>query len=159
TSLRTLVTAIFSILISCSGALSQQPSNDQSEWKPVESAMGRSGKPQPDGAFKFAMPRKDLKVTVSGTPVKPGLALGSWTAFKKHANGAMVMGDLVLLQSEVEPVMSKLQAGGIEVTALHNHLLNETPHVMYMHIKGEGDAVKLAKTLHEALALTKTPGE
>src|SRR5258708_36753319 len=103
------------------------------EWKPVETALGRSGKLQPDGTFKFAMPRKDLKVTVAGTPVKPGLALGAWAAFKGTVGDAMVMGDLVLTESEVEPVMLKLQQGGMEVTALHNHLLNESPRVLYIN--------------------------
>ncbi len=138
----------------------QQPKSDQSDgaWKPVEGALGRSGKLQPDGIFKFSMPRKDMNVTVSGTHVKAGLALGSWTAFKGSGANAMVMGDLVLSESELEPVMLKLEQGGIEITAVHNHLLNESPRVMYMHIAGHGDATKLAQTIHDALALTKTPG-
>ena len=135
----------------------QQTGQVPSAWKRVEDAMGRKGSMQPADVFKFGMPRSDLKVTVEGTPIKPGLALGSWAAFKKSGNAAMVMGDLVLLSSEVEPVMSKLQEGGIEVTAVHNHLLGETPRVMYMHIAGQGNAVKLASALNNALALTKTP--
>jgi hypothetical protein len=103
------------------------------------------------------MPRSDLKVTVAGTPIKAGLALGSWLAFKKAGNEAIVMGDLVLTQAEVGPVMMKLQQEGIEETALHNHLLNESPRVMYMHVAGHGDAVKLATALKTALALSKTP--
>jgi len=132
---------------------------DAAKWKPVESAFGRSGKPQSDGAFKFAMPRKDLKMTVGGTAIKPGLALGSWAAFSSPGDDAMVMGDLVLLEAEVAPVMDKLEAGGVSVTAVHNHLLGESPRVMYMHIGGHGSATKLAQTLHDALALTKTPQE
>jgi hypothetical protein len=97
-------------------------------------------------------------VTLDGVEVKAGFALGSWVAFKKDGPIAMVMGDLVLTQDEVEPVMLKLQQGGIEQSALHNHLLGETPRVMYMHVQGHGDAVKLAKTIHDAIALTKTPG-
>ena len=103
------------------------------------------------------MPRKDLKVTVNGTPIKPGLALGSWAAFSASDENAMVMGDLVLTEDEVAPVMAKLQEGGIEITALHNHVLHETPRVMYMHIAGHGSAAKLAKSIHEALAATGTP--
>jgi Domain of Unknown Function (DUF1259) len=129
-----------------------------SQWKQVEDAMGRSGTVQTDGAIKFGMPRKDLTVVVGGITVKPGLALGSWAAFKKDRNQALLMGDLVLSGDEVAPVMAKLQDGGVEVTALHNHLLDESPRVMYMHIGGHGDAVKLATTLHDALVLTKTPG-
>jgi hypothetical protein len=128
-----------------------------SQWKAVEDAMGRPGKLQPDGTFKFSMPRKDMKVTVSGIPIQAGLALGSWTAFEGTQNHAMVMGDLVLTEDEVEPVMRKLQQEGIQETAVHNHLLHEMPRVMYMHIEGHGDAVKMAKAIHDALALTKTP--
>src|SRR5437660_3440625 len=111
-------------LVSCA-AVAQSASQTPAEWKPVEDAMGRSGKLQPDGVFKFSMPRKDLKVTVAGTPVKPGLALGSWAAFSASGDTAMVMGDLVLTEDET-PVMAKLQQGGIEVTALHNHVLHES---------------------------------
>jgi Domain of Unknown Function (DUF1259) len=129
------------------------------EWKLVEDALGRSGKLQPDGAFKFAMPRKDLKVTIDGTPIKAGLALGSWAAFSSSGDNAMVMGDLVLTEDEVGPVMLALQQGGIEVTALHNHVLHESPRVMYMHIGGHGNAAKLALAIHAALAVTATPAE
>jgi hypothetical protein len=120
--------------------------------------MGRSGQVQPGDIMKFSMPRKDLHVTVNGVAIKPGLALGSWAAFARHGNEAMVMGDLVLTEDEIAPVMSKLQNGGVQEAALHNHLLGESPHVMYMHIATHGDAVQIAKTLHDALALTKTPG-
>ncbi len=128
------------------------------EWKQVEAAMGRPGAVQPGDVYKFAMPRKDLNVTVEGTPIKAGLALGSWVAFKKMGNEAMVMGDLVLTEDEVEPTMLKLQENGIEQTALHNHLLHDSPRVMYMHISGRGDTTKMATGIHDALALTKTPG-
>jgi hypothetical protein len=129
------------------------------EWKPVETALGRGGKLQPDGAFKFSMPRKDLKVTVGGTPIKPGLALGSWAAFSASGDNAMAMGDLVLTEDEVTPVMQKIQQGGLEVTAIHNHILHESPRVMYMHIAGHGDAAKLAQAIHDALTATGTPAE
>lgn len=134
-----------------------QPQQNASEWKTVETAMGRSGQPQPGDVCKFSMPRGDMKVSVTGVAIKPGLALGSWVAFKKMGSEAMAMGDLVLADSEVEPVMKKLADGGVQITALHNHLLGETPRVMYMHIAGHGDAAKLATTIHDALALTKTP--
>ncbi|HTC92672.1 MAG TPA: DUF1259 domain-containing protein [Terriglobales bacterium] len=130
---------------------------NDSQWKAVEDALGRPGQVQPDGVLKFGMPRRDLKVSVNGVEVKPGFALGSWAAFKKSGSEAMVMGDLVLLQEEVAPVMAKLQEEGFEITALHNHLLGETPRIMYMHIGGHGDAVKLAESLKAALALTGTP--
>ena len=142
------------LLLATFGLLAAQTANP---WSAVEEALGRHGSAQPGDVYKFGMPRCDLHVTVRGVAIKPALALGSWLAFKKTADGAVVMGDIVLLESEVEPVMLKLQHAGIQHTALHNHLLNETPRVMYMHIMGHGDAVKLAQSLREALALTKTP--
>ena len=149
--LMTLLVALVSIFAQ------QQPNPTSPEWKAVEDALGRKGSMQPGDVFKFSMPRSDLKVTIMGTPVKAGLALGSWLAFKKTGNDAIVMGDLVLTESEVEPVMMKLQQEGIEQTAVHNHLLNESPRVMYMHVAGHGDPAKLAAALKDALALTKTP--
>jgi len=136
-----------------------QPSQTPAEWRTVESALGRSGKLQADGAFKFAMPRRDLKVAVGDVQINPGFALGAWAAFSSNGDNAMVMGDLVLTEDEVTPVIAKLQQNGIEVTAVHNHLQHETPRIMYVHIEGHGAATKLAKSLHEALALTGTPAE
>lgn len=149
-----VVAAGFACLVSAAIAQSSTPA----VWKDVEDAIARPGQAQPGDIIRFGLPRKDLHVTLDGVEVKAGFALGSWVAFKKDGATAMVMGDLVLTQDEVEPVMLKLQQGGIEQSALHNHLLGETPHVMYMHIQGHGDAVKMAKTIHDAIALTKTPG-
>jgi hypothetical protein len=129
-----------------------------SNWKQVEEAMGRPGQMQPGDVIRFGMPRKDLHVTLDGVDIKPGLAFGSWVAFKQESGGAMVMGDLVLTEDEVEPVMMKLQEAGIHESALHNHLLGESPHVMYMHIASHGNSVAMAKAIHDAVALTKTPG-
>jgi hypothetical protein len=128
-----------------------------SDWKAVEQALGRSGQLQGDGAYKFGLPRGDLKVTVDGVQVKPTLALGSWVAFSSPGQDAMLMGDLVLPEDEVSPVMLALQENGLQITALHNHVLHETPRVMYMHIAGHGDAVKLAGSVKQVIALTKTP--
>ena len=150
-----LLLALIAVLLFASAQ--QQSNPTPSEWKSVEDALGRKGSMQPGDVYKFSMPRSDLKVTVAGTPIKAGLALGSWLAFKRMGNDAVAMGDLVLTESEVEPVMAKLQEEGVEQTAVHNHLLNETPRVMYMHVAGHGDAVKLATALKDALALTKTP--
>lgn len=127
------------------------------DWKPLEMALGKAGTVQPGDVYKVSFPRSDLKVTVAGVELKPALALGSWVAFKKDGEMTVVMGDLVLTESEVTPVLSKLEAGGVEPTALHNHVLNESPRVMYMHIHAMGDGVKVAKAIHDALALTKTP--
>jgi len=130
------------------------------DWKDVEQAIGRAGSLLPGGVYKVSFPRGDLTVIADGVTIRPALALGSWAAFKDIGGGrVMTMGDLVLLESEVTPVIDALQKGGIEQSALHNHLIGESPHVMYMHFDGHGDAAKLAGTLHDALALTKTPME
>jgi hypothetical protein len=126
-------------------------------WKDVEQALGKAGSMQPGDVYKVSLPRSDLQVTVNGVQIKPALALGSWVAFKKMGNTTMVMGDLVLTEDEVTPVMTKLREGGVEQTALHNHVLHESPRIMYMHISAMGDAVKIARAIHDALALSKTP--
>ena len=127
------------------------------DWKAVEQALGKSGQLQPGDVFRVGMPRTDLAVTVKGVPVKAGFALGSYAAFKQMGDRAMVMGDLVLLDLEVPAVMSGLFGGGLEVTAVHNHLNEMSPHVMYMHYEGHGDAVQLAKALRQALSASGTP--
>jgi hypothetical protein len=127
------------------------------DWKAVEQALGKSGQMQPGDVFRIGMPRTDLTVTVKGVPVKAGFALGSYAAFKQIGDHAMVMGDLVLLDQEVPAVMSGLFAGGIEVTALHNHLNEVSPHTMYMHYSGHGDAVQMARALRQALSASGTP--
>jgi len=136
-------------------ALAQQKA--ESDWKPVEEALGKSGQLQPGDVFRVAMPRTDLNVKVQGVDVKAGFALGSYAAFRKTGKDAMVMGDLVLLDEEVQEVMARLFAKGIAVTALHNHLNDMSPHVMYMHFSGRGGAVQLATSLREALAASGTP--
>jgi hypothetical protein len=123
----------------------------------VGEALGKTGTQTPSGVYRVGLPRTDLKVTLDGVELKPGFALGGWLAFEKIGNQGMVMGDLVLTENEVNPVMTKLAAGGIEVTALHNHLLRNQPFTMYMHVLGHGDPVKLAAALHTALAESKTP--
>src|SRR5438876_4134242 len=161
TSISALLT-IF-VLVACSAPQNQNSqSNTQqqagaTDWKPVEQALGKAGSMQPGDVYKVSLPRSDLKVTVSGVELKPALALGSWVAFKKSGDMTTVMGDLVLTEDEVTPVMTKLEEGGVDPTALHNHVLHESPRVMYMHIHAMGDGVKIAKAVHDALALSKTP--
>ncbi len=150
------------VLVACSAPLNQsgQANNQQpaaADWKQVEQTLGKAGSVQPGDVYKVSFPRSDLQVTVGGVQVKAPLALGSWVAFKKAGNMTMVMGDLVLSEDEVTPVLTKLQESGVEQTALHNHILHESPRVMYMHISAMGDAVKIAKAIHDALALSKTP--
>jgi Domain of Unknown Function (DUF1259) len=127
------------------------------DWKAVEQALGKPGELQAGGVFRIGMPRTDLSVTVKGVPVKAGFALGSYAAFKQMGDQAMVMGDLVLLDQEIPAVMSGLFSGGLEVTAVHNHLNEMSPHVMYMHYEGHGDAVRLASALRLALSVSGTP--
>ena len=128
-------------------------------WDAVDKVFGQPGNDLPGDVHRYGWPRSDLHVTVGGVPVEPGLALGAWAGFKKTGTGdeAVAMGDLVLIEPEVEPVLGELEAGGFEITALHNHLIGETPHVLYVHFHGHGDPATLARTLKAALARTKTP--
>jgi hypothetical protein len=127
------------------------------DWAGVGEALGKPGTEMPGGVYRIGLPRTDLKVTLDGVDIKPGFALGGWVAFEKMGGQSMVMGDLVLTGDEVSPVMQKLLEGGIQVTALHNHLLRNQPFTMYMHVMGMGDPVKLATVIHDALAASKTP--
>jgi hypothetical protein len=127
------------------------------DWSKVDQALGKTGTNQPGGVHKFGLPRTDLHVTVDGVSIKPALALGGWLAFKPMGSEVTVMGDLVMAEDEINPVMSKLLANGITVTAVHNHLLRAQPPTFYMHVAGQGDPVKLATALHEALGASKTP--
>jgi Domain of Unknown Function (DUF1259) len=124
----------------------------------IDQALGRSGQKIGD-VYKVGFPRTDLHVSVHGLAIKPGLALGSWAAFSGTDDNAMVMGDLVLLEDELNPVMEKLRSTGFEISAVHNHLIDETPHVVYMHYMGHGAASQLATSLRAALAVSKTPLE
>jgi hypothetical protein len=129
----------------------------ETDWSKIAAALGKSGSVMPGEVYRVGMPRTDLHVTLDGVELKPTLALGSWVAFEGSGTDTMVMGDLVLTESEISPVMKQLLADGIEITALHNHLLRAQPATFYMHVLGHGDPVKLATALHEGLALSKTP--
>lgn len=146
--------AIFTLLTGSTVAQAQERSAD---WTAVEEALGHKGAAQPGGVFRVGMPRTDLKVTIQGVEVKAGFALGSYAAFRGAGQDTMVMGDLVLLDEEVSKVMSGLLERGFLITAVHNHLNEMSPHVMYMHYSGRGDAVQLAKALRAALSVTGTP--
>lgn len=135
------------------------PSHAQSGWDAVGEALGKKGSVQPGEVYRTGFPRSDMNVTVGGVEIEPGLGLGTWVAFKNRADEAVVMGDLVLAEDEVTPVMERLLEGGVEVTALHKHLIGDGPTPMYMHIGGEGDPVELAQTIRSALELTSTPLE
>ena len=128
-------------------------------WESVDRVLGEAGKDLPENVHKFGWPRTDLRVTLAGITIEPALALGSWAAFQKTGNGeeAIVMGDLVLLGPEVPAAVGKLQAGGFEILAIHNHLIDETPRLLYVHFHGRGEAEAIARTLKTALDKTKTP--
>ncbi|HEV7838479.1 MAG TPA: DUF1259 domain-containing protein, partial [Gemmatimonadaceae bacterium] len=134
-----------------------QSASSSRYWKVVEDALGRKGTPNPGNVLKFGFPRSDLAVVLKGVTLKPAFALGSWIAFQRMGDHVMAMGDLVLLEDEVESVMASLQQNGIEQTALHNHLVGESPHVMYMHIRAIGNPGRIARAVRTALEFTKTP--
>src|SRR5437016_13574681 len=141
----------------CATATIATAANAQSiDWQKVDAALGRSAAVTGD-VHRYGFPRTDLQVTVDGVAIRPSFALGGWAAFKPMGNMAMVMGDLVLLGSEINPVISKLKEGGLEVTAIHNHLLRAEPMTFYMHIGGHGDPEKMATALKAALGASKTP--
>jgi hypothetical protein len=153
--LRASSLATLLLVIGSATALSQASATT---FSGAEEALGRKGAMQPGDVMRFSFPRSDLSVVVDGVTLKPAFALGSWAAFKQIGNGqSMAMGDLALTEDEIGPVMRALQAGGVEQSAIHNHLLRETPTVMYMHFHAHGDAAKIAQTLRTALAASKTP--
>ncbi|WP_338247983.1 DUF1259 domain-containing protein [Dictyobacter halimunensis] len=127
------------------------------DWKQVDQAMGKAGVMQPGGVHKYSFPRTDLSVRIGNASLKAGLALGTHVEFLPMGSSTMVMGDLVLTEDEVNGVISRLQQEGIQQTALHNHLLGETPRILYLHIEGQGDPAQVARGIHAALAQTKTP--
>src|SRR5829696_692230 len=140
------------------GLLVGTPVLGAEEWQQqIASGLGKQGTEMPGGVYRVGLPRTDLEVTLDGVAIKPALALGSWLAFKPMGNEVMVMGDLVLTEDEVNPVLKRLEDGGVEVTALHNHLLRATPATMYMHVHGHGAPTRLATTLREALGASRTP--
>ena len=148
----------FQMLTTCGVALTiaSAATAQQIDWKKVDATLGKTGAVAGE-VHRYGFPRSDLQVTVDGVAIKPALALGGWAAFQPMRGEAMVMGDLVLLETEVNPVMAKLLEGGIEITAVHNHLLRANPETFYMHIGGHGDPVKMAEVIRSALALSKTP--
>ena len=135
-------------------ALAGQSHAEEIDWAKVDAALGKTASVQGD-VHRYGIPRTDLQVTVDGVTIKPALALGGWLGFEPMAGGALVMGDLVLTETEIEPVMTKLLASGIDVTALHNHLLRANPATYYMHVHGHGDPVTIATAIRAALARAK----
>src|SRR5712671_447021 len=145
------------VLVICATAVFANSAGAQGiDWQKVDAAIGRGAAVGGD-VHRYGFPRTDLQVTVDGVTIRPSLALGGWAAFKPAHGGAMVMGDLVLLDTEIAPVMAKLIENGIEITAVHNHVLRGNPATFYMHVGGHGDPVKLATAIRTGLAASKTP--
>ncbi len=161
--MRAAVLAAVGVMVASGTARAQKPGAPEpsvpssADWKAVDQAMGREGKMQPGDVYKYGFPRSDLRVTVGGVALKPALALGGWVAFKRTGADAMAMGDLVLREQEVTPVLTKLEQMGVTPSAVHNHVLRESPRVIYMHIEARGEPVTIARAVHAALALTETP--
>jgi len=149
-------TAISGLGFALTLALAAQAHAAETDWTKVDAALGKTASVQGD-VHRYGIPRTDLQVTVDGVVIKPALALGGWLGFEPMQDGAVVMGDLVLTETEVNPVMSKLLESGIEITAVHNHLLRTSPATYYMHIHGHGDPVAMATAIRAALAESKTP--
>jgi len=149
--------AVHVLAICAMATIGSAASAQEIDWKKVDEAIGRGAAVVSGDVHRYGFPRTDLTVTLDGVTIRPALALGGWAAFKPMHGGAMVMGDLVLLDTEVNPVMAKLIENGMEITAVHNHVLRANPATYYMHIGGHGDPVKLATAIRTALAASKTP--
>src|SRR3989475_1540937 len=152
-----IMRAVHVLAICAVTTIGSAPANaEEIDWKKVDEAIGRSAAVSGD-VHRYGFPRTDLTVTLDGVTIRPTLALGGWAAFKPAHGGAMVMGDLVLLETEITPVMTKLVENGMEITAVHNHVLRANPLTFYMHIGGHGDPVKLATAIRTGLAGGKNP--
>jgi hypothetical protein len=128
----------------------------QADWTNVENVFGKKGTVQ-GNVFKITYPRSDLKVKIADFSVAPGLALTSWVGIIQMSDHAMMMGDLVLLDSEVAAVIKKIVSENLQITAIHNHLVNESPNIKYIHFSGSGDAIKLSEEIKSVLGITATP--
>src|SRR6476620_10254138 len=153
----TMTIALKSLMVAgFAGILATAANAQEVDWGKVDAALGRKAAVTGD-VHRYGFPRSDLNVTLDGVTIKPALALGGWVAFKPVHGSAMMMGDLVLLESVITPVMTAAIENGLEITAIHNHVLRANPATFYMHVSGHGDPVKLANALHTALAASKTP--
>jgi hypothetical protein len=154
---------LVSVLFIGAGLIAATAARSQKiDWQKVDEAIGRKPAVVSGDVHRYGFPRSDLSVTLDGVSIKPALALGGWVALKGMSGGAMsgqvmVMGDLVLLETEIKPVMTKFVESGLDITAVHNHLLRANPATFYMHVGGHGDPVKMATAIRAALAESKTP--
>src|SRR5262249_30961681 len=145
--------ALLFVISILAASLNTAARSQEIDWQKVDETFGRKAVVSGD-VHRYGFPRTDLSVTLDGVTIKPALALGGWVAFKPAHGGVMTMGDLVLLETEVNPVMLKLIGNGLEITAVHNHLLGASPATFYMHLAGHGHPLKIAVALEEPLART-----
>lgn len=148
--------AVLWLVVAILAAVNTPARSQEIDWQKVDDAFGRKATVSGD-VHRYGFPRTDLSVTLDGVTIKPALALGGWVAFKPAHGGVMAMGDLVLLETEVNPVMLKFIEGGFEITAVHNHVLRASPATFYMHVGGHGDPIKMAGVIRDALSASKTP--
>src|SRR5829696_6816344 len=148
--------ALWLMILILAASLNTAAKSQDIDWEKVDAALGRKAAVSGD-VHRYGFPRTDVSVTLDGIMIKPALALGGWIAFKPSHGGAMAMGDLVLLETEINPVMLKLIEGGMDITAVHNHVLRASPATFYMNVGGHGDPVKMAAVIRDALAVSKTP--
>lgn len=127
------------------------------DWKAAQDALGRPGAVLAGNVLRVGFPRTDLRVSVGKVRLLPALALGSWVAFAPAPDGALMMGDLVLTEGELQPVMARLLSGGIRVTGIHHHLVGDRPEIFYVHVHARGEPGAMARAIQAALALTGTP--
>jgi hypothetical protein len=128
----------------------------ETDWKKVDLIFGRPAAVS-GTVHRYGLPRTDLKVSLDGVQIKPGFALGGWVAFEPMGDSTMMMGDLVLTEAEIAPVMTKILAAGLQVTAVHNHLLRASPPTFYMHVAGVGEPEQIARMTRAALEESGTP--
>ena len=148
--------ALLFVVSILAASLNTAARSQEIDWQKVDETLGRKAAVSGD-VHRYGFPRTDLSVTLESVAIKPALALGGWVAFKPAHGGAMAMGDLVLLETEINPVMLKLIEGSLEITAVHNHVLRASPATFYMHVGGHGDPVKMAAVIRDALSASKTP--
>ena len=153
---RSLFAYLCLAILGCYGAKATPPPShtmamaETIDTAAVEQAIGIKGA-MTDGVFRVNWPRKDIRVAMDGFPITPRMGVTAWMAFRPTGHGAMLMGDMPLLQDELQPVLSALMTNGVEVSGLHNHFSGEAPHVMFLHVGGMSDPVALARGLRAAL--------
>jgi hypothetical protein len=152
-----LIAVLFTATATAAAAVENPGSTAALDTAQIERLTGAKGKldPSEPGVFKVSVPRSDLTVTAAGVRLTPPMGLTSWAAFKRAGDHTVVMGDTVMLEDQVNAVLSAALDNGLEVTALHNHFFWDSPKVMFMHIGGSGDEATLAAAVGKVLTTIK----